>query len=265
MKNTNKKKLPTHSHPEEPDKTNSRKADSADHPSLKERRLFEENLISYGKRLYAYLYNRCRDEDLSKDMMQETLIAAHEQLLKGHFDEKGLSWFWLQKVAQNRLLDHYRTCSVHHALRQANQNRICDNLGWTRNPSTEELRMTRDKNENIWNPDNPEHIKCRIGLNLELLLKSNFRLLRMSDADRWLIKQRHIHEKTFKELSAIMDKPLSTVTSHYYTVMKKVQRQLLSLESIGIFDKKLKRKDLYLLERSMGTKYKRRCRRKRTE
>ncbi len=264
MKNTNKKKLPKAKTQEAPE-TDTNRQDTADRRIQENSRLFEENIMCYCKRLYSYLYYQCRDEDLSKDMMQETIIEAHEQLKKGTFVEKGLTWFWLQKVAKNRLIGHYRTRSIHNALMQANQNQICDNLGWNRTVQPEDHLVFRNRNGNIWLQDKTDQIKGRICLNLDVLIKSNFKLLHLSDCDRWLIKQHHLQKKTFKELSAIMNKPLSTVMSRYYTVMKKLQRQLVSLEAMGIFDKKLKRKDLYLLERTMETKYKKRIRRRAIE
>lgn len=261
MKSTNKKKLPK-SKTREALETDSNRQDTADRRAKESSRLFEENIMCYCKKLYSYLYYQCRDEDLSKDMMQETMIEAHEQLAKGTFIEKGLTWFWLQKVARNRLIGHYRTRSIHNALMQANQHQICDNLGWNRTAQTEDHIVFLNKNGNIWLYDKTDQIKGRICLNLDILIKSNFKPLHLSDSDRWLIKQHHFYRKTFKELSMIMNKPLSTVMSRYYTVMKKLQRQLVSLEAMGVFDKKLKRKDLYLLERSMGTKYKRRKRKR---
>lgn len=256
MKKKQQKRLPKQKTPEQSEKTYSDSKISTLSLTADKNRLFEENIMCYCKRLYAYLYYQCRDEDLSKDMMQETLIEAHAQLHKGNFEEKGSTWFWLQKVAKNRLIGYYRTQSIHNALMQANQNQICDNLGWTRLPATEDYSVNRDKNGSLRIFDTLDRRKSRISLNIEVLMKSNFRILHISEADRWLIKQHHQHQRTFKELSLILEKPLSTVMSRYYTVMKKLQRQLMSLESMGAFDKKLKRKDLYILERSIGRKYK---------
>ncbi|WPU92117.1 sigma-70 family RNA polymerase sigma factor [Mucilaginibacter sabulilitoris] len=60
----------------------------------------------YADYLYTYAYTRINDEELAKDLVQETFLAALEKvhLFKGNSSERT----WLTAILKNKVIDIYR-------------------------------------------------------------------------------------------------------------------------------------------------------------
>ncbi|MCM1168963.1 MAG: hypothetical protein NC324_03400 [Bacteroides sp.] len=203
---------------------------SQEDSSAQKRISFEEDVAVYCKRLYNFLYGLCRDEELSKDLLQDTMIRAQHHFLQGTYNEKGLVWCWLRTIAQNILYKHYREQNRIRLKLAEERQQICDNLGWSSayvEPAVIEMelppRISRKQTKDI------------LGDNMELLIRSYFRFFKLSIGERNLIYERHINLKSFKELACMSGDALSTVMSRYYTAMKKMQRQIIDWESKGLF------------------------------
>lgn len=196
---------------------------------------FEMKVMVYCKRLFRFVYAKCHDEELSRDIVQETLVVAHRQINCGLYSERGLVWGWLMRIAGNMLMGHYRTEKRRADVVSGKKFRICENLGW-REVSGESMdmddqvvtsdmafRSLHERNERIENM-------------MPFLLQTEFSVLRLSDFERMLLKERHLKMKVFKEIANEADMPLSTLMSRYYTLMKKVRRQILDLDKAGFFN-----------------------------
>jgi RNA polymerase sigma-70 factor (TIGR02943 family) len=61
---------------------------------------------SYADYLYAYAIRRINDEELAKDLVQETFLAALEKAV--NFEGKSSERTWLTAILKNKIIDVYR-------------------------------------------------------------------------------------------------------------------------------------------------------------
>lgn len=219
---------------------------------LEKKACFERVVLEQEKRLFLYVYSICRDAELSRDIVQETFIQAHQQFMSGAYEEKGRIAGWLQTIARNKLLGHYRANGRHSEMLALNKGQICENLGWVPEKMEEHIG-NRVGGAFDLKPER-ESRKERIAKNMEVMLETDFRLLVLTDVERKLVCRRHRRQEAFREMAAFLDQPLSTVMSRYYSTMKKIQRQLLDLDSRGVFDKELSLAEMQELIRQLGRK-----------
>jgi RNA polymerase sigma factor (sigma-70 family) len=68
-----------------------------------------ETLIHrHKKRLFTYIFMIVRDRDLSEDIFQDTFMKVVSTLRKGHYNEEGKFLPWIQRIAHNLIIDHFR-------------------------------------------------------------------------------------------------------------------------------------------------------------
>lgn len=202
---------------------------------------FEEKVVVHAKRLFRYVNARCKDEELSRDIVQETMIIAQEQFTRGEYQEKGLIWFWLMKIANNMLMGYFRTQNRRQEAIRANRMQICDNLGWTEKGT---CVGTCEDGDILFSEENALKLRHNIEKNLPLLIQTDFQLLALSESEREILLSRHVKMQVFKEIAGNADLPLSTLMSRYYTMMRKVRLQLSGMEQAGLFDRTLDISDI---------------------
>lgn len=209
---------------------------------------FEANVTVYCKRLYHFLYGLCRDEELSKDLLQDTMLCAQHQFMQGFYREKGFVWCWLRTIAQNILYKHYRTQNRKRLKSEEERQLICDNLGW------HSLIVEPEPVESDFSPRiDRQQIKDHLSDHMALLIQSDFRFFKLNAQERALVSGRHLQMKSFKELAYISGEAISTVMSRYYTAMKKIQRQLVDWGTHGLFQEELSLQSLQKMqERQMA-------------
>ena len=68
--------------------------------------LIEKLYVSYSESIYQFIYFLVGDDELAKDLTQDTFIKAMQNLqqFQGLASEKT----WLMKIARNRVYDHFR-------------------------------------------------------------------------------------------------------------------------------------------------------------
>lgn len=69
---------------------------------------FEILLNRYKDRVYSYIFFTVRDENLANDVFQETFMKAIRTLKKGGYNEEGKFLPWVNRIAHNLIIDHYR-------------------------------------------------------------------------------------------------------------------------------------------------------------
>lgn len=207
---------------------------------------FEDDIAIHCKRLYRFLYGLCRDEELSKDLLQDTLLKAQYHIMQGFYIERGVVWCWLKAIAQNTLFKHYRQQRMQRLKLTEQKQQICDNLGWDVLSCMPDETWEDEENS----MDAIQHTREKISDHIAILMKSRFRLLSLTQAERNLITERHLRMKSFKELSSLNDTSISTTMSRYYTTMKKVQRQLVQWEQKGLLKEQLDLKELKRIKRA---------------
>ena len=69
---------------------------------------FDTLLGRYQKSLFAYIRNTVKDSDLANDIFQETFVKAITVIRQGRYEDNGKFGAWLNRVAHNLIIDHYR-------------------------------------------------------------------------------------------------------------------------------------------------------------
>jgi RNA polymerase sigma factor (sigma-70 family) len=60
------------------------------------------------KRLFSYIMTIANDRDLAEDVFQETFFKVINTLRKGQYNEEGKFLPWVERIAHNLLIDHFR-------------------------------------------------------------------------------------------------------------------------------------------------------------
>jgi len=76
-------------------------------------------VANYADYLYMYAIVRINDEDLAKDLVQETFLAALERV--DRFEGKSTERTWLTAIIKNKIIDVYRKKSSGLAVPAANK------------------------------------------------------------------------------------------------------------------------------------------------
>jgi len=68
----------------------------------------ERLFTKYQKRLYGYILASVKEDNLARDLLQETMMKAFVSIKRGQYHEDGRFEPWLVRIARNVLMDHYR-------------------------------------------------------------------------------------------------------------------------------------------------------------
>lgn len=69
---------------------------------------FEIILNRYKDRVFSYIMFTIRNESLANDIFQETFMKAIRTLKRGGYNEEGKFLPWVNRIAHNLIIDHYR-------------------------------------------------------------------------------------------------------------------------------------------------------------
>ena len=69
---------------------------------------FEILLNRYKDRVFSYILFTIRDNTLANDIFQETFMKAIKTLKKGGYNDEGKFLPWVNRIAHNLIIDHFR-------------------------------------------------------------------------------------------------------------------------------------------------------------
>lgn len=69
---------------------------------------FEILLRRHKEKVFSYIMFTVRDEALANDIFQETFMKAIRTLKKGGYNEEGKFLPWINRIAHNLIIDHFR-------------------------------------------------------------------------------------------------------------------------------------------------------------
>jgi len=69
---------------------------------------FELILKRYQNRVFAYIMYTIRDEALANDIFQDTFMKVIYSLKKGKYNHEGKFLPWVNRIAHNLMIDHFR-------------------------------------------------------------------------------------------------------------------------------------------------------------
>ena len=68
-----------------------------------------ETLVTrHKRRLFTYIFMIVKNRELSEDIFQDTFLKVVGTLKKGHYNEEGKFLPWVQRIAHNLIIDHFR-------------------------------------------------------------------------------------------------------------------------------------------------------------
>lgn len=62
----------------------------------------------YQSRVYAFIYSKVSDKDLTEDIFQDTFVKVVDKLKMGVYNEEGKFISWVIRIAHNLIIDHFR-------------------------------------------------------------------------------------------------------------------------------------------------------------
>jgi len=174
---------------------------------------FGEIVRRWERRIFALAYGMLGREEDARDATQETFLAAFRNL-RGFRGEAKVS-SWLHRIAVNQCITRQRRAKVRSesALEdeeEKNAGTFAAPLRLSPVSITESTQITRAVRRAV------------NSLPLEL---------------RQIVVMKEFEELTFKEISDILDVPLSTVKSRLYTALKQLQMKLQRFGSEAIEDR----------------------------
>ncbi len=69
---------------------------------------FDALLNRYKGRVFSYILFTIRDQTLANDIFQETFMKVIRTLKKGGYNDEGKFLPWVNRIAHNLIIDHYR-------------------------------------------------------------------------------------------------------------------------------------------------------------
>ena len=69
---------------------------------------FDVLLERHKDRIFNYIYNMVKDEDLANDIFQETFVKAITTIKQGRYNADGKFASWISRIAHNAVIDHFR-------------------------------------------------------------------------------------------------------------------------------------------------------------
>ena len=96
---------------------------------------FEALLFRHKERIYSYIMNMVRDEDLANDIFQETFIKVITTIKQGKYSESGKFIPWVTRISHNLVIDFFRKKNSDKTVSNINQEgndifdtvSLCDN------------------------------------------------------------------------------------------------------------------------------------------
>lgn len=105
---------------------------------------FDALLSRYKDRLYTYIVRQLRDTEKANDVFQDTFVKVITTLRNGRYTESGKFYAWLQRIAHNLVIDHFRSIETENTLSNDEaEGRLLDNVASSAENCEDELVATQ--------------------------------------------------------------------------------------------------------------------------
>ena len=82
-------------------------------------------------KLFSYIFCMVKNEELANDLFQETFIKAIMKIRDGKYKDNGKFLFWINRIAHNVIIDHYRDMRNQHIVDAPKENDLGNLRGET--------------------------------------------------------------------------------------------------------------------------------------
>lgn len=161
---------------------------------------FDELLLRYKDKLYAYIAFYTKNNDITDDLFQETFVKAIINLRKGKYNEKGNFYAWLTRIAHNLLIDQIR-------------NEVSENLCYHQD---EEKYINSLSNLWVINREN-EIVKEQTLHDVKLLIE------KLPSTQREVVLMRYYQELSFKEIAEAKGISINTALGRMHYALQNMK------------------------------------------
>ncbi|MCR5205823.1 MAG: sigma-70 family RNA polymerase sigma factor [Lachnospiraceae bacterium] len=156
---------------------------------------FSEIYKLYAKRLYLYIYNKCRDTELAEDVVQTAFLKAIQNI--DGFQGDSSIYSWITKIALNVLFEELKKSSARNvSLDEISSDGV--DLSVTDSNILEDLIKDEERSE-LYD-----------------------RISRLDENQQEIVKLR-LQEVSFKKIGEIFDRNENWAKSNYHRAVKKLK------------------------------------------
>ncbi len=165
---------------------------------------YQQIVERYRQPLHYYIGKMVREQSVVEDLVQETFMKAFDSI--GSYNTDYAFSTWLYRIAKNHTIDYLRKKKL-------------------QTLSINEPVQTREGKMDIELPDKKEETDRAV------IRKQRKRIIREAIENlpakyRKVIRQRHMEEKSYQEISDELDLPLGTVKAHIYRARELLYKAL---------------------------------------
>lgn len=167
-------------------------------------RIYKLLMQKYERALYFFIVKMVRDREMIPDLIQEIFVKAFSNL--STFNPQYAFSTWLYRIATNHTIDYLRKKKLN-------------------TYSIDEPISTKDGEMQIELPDN------NFAADKDIQHKERSNLIAQAidslpEKYQMVIKMRHMEEKSYQEISEILDLPLGTVKAHIFRARELLYKYL---------------------------------------
>jgi RNA polymerase sigma-70 factor (ECF subfamily) len=165
---------------------------------------YKKLVDKYERALYFHILKMIKDREQVEDLVQETFVKAFDNL--NTYSTNYAFSTWLYRIATNHTIDYLRKKKL-------------------KTLSIDEPMKTKDGEMEIQLPDESA------GTDRNIIRKQRQNMVQQAIDDlpekyRKVIQLRHMEEKSYKEISDILDRPLGTVKAHIFRAREMLYKAL---------------------------------------
>jgi len=158
----------------------------------------------YERALYYHILKMIKDKEQVEDLVQETFVKAFDNL--NTYSTNYAFSTWLYRIATNHTIDYLRKKKL-------------------KTLSIDKPMKTKDGEMEMQLPDDSA------GTDRDIIRKQRQKIVQHAIDDlpekyRKVIQLRHMEEKSYKEISDILDRPLGTVKAHIFRAREMLYKAL---------------------------------------
>lgn len=167
-------------------------------------RIYKQFIDKYERALYFFIIKMVRDREIIPDLIQEIFVKAFSNL--STYNPQYAFSTWLYRIATNHTIDYLRKKKL-------------QTFSIDQPVSTKDGEMQVELPDNNFAADKPVEHKQRSAIIEEAIdnLPEKYQLV---------IRMRHMEEKSYQEISEILDLPLGTVKAHIFRARELLYKYL---------------------------------------
>jgi len=176
---------------------------------------YRELLSRYQRPVFSLVYRMVRDRELAEEISQEAFVRAFEQLHR--YDPHYRFSSWIFKIAHNLVIDHSRK-------KRIDTVSLDGSMHATTVAEAESTRISLLSTDPL--PDQLLEAK-ELGATIERAIAN------LRSEYRSAVVLRHVEDRSYEEIAAIMDLPLGTIKTYLHRARAELRESLRQVRADG--------------------------------